>query len=299
LEVTKKLTGRDWFDSDVFEFTLEPAGTETEDAVTAGNVIMPKDLTIEMTKADGGKAAFGDITFKVPGVYIFSVKEKSGTIDNLAYDGHTTEVIATVEDNQKGELVVVATSYIGEMTFENVYTPDEINVTIGDDVDGVKELKGRTLADGEFSFTISKADSSPADTPMPAVTSVTNKDGKISFGAVTYTKAGTYTYLIKEDAGTLPGIQYDDGIVTAVVEVTYNPATGKLAADVSYSKAGGNGGDGFVFVNEYNAAPTDPVDFSVKKKVTPTGGNTFDMSGADFEFEVEPSAGNPASDPVA
>ena len=300
LEVTKKLTGRDWFDNDAFEFELSvEEGSKTAEAIAAGNIVMPNVWTVTITKDNvDGKGAFGDITFKVPGEYEFFIKEIVGNIDNITYNAHSTKVIVGVEDNLEGELVVAAASYVGSMTYENIYTPDEISVHIGDEVNGVKQLNGRTMADDEFTFSISKAESSPADTPMPVSTVTTNKDGKINFGTIEYTKAGTYIYTIKEEVGALPGFSYDEGTVTVVVEVAYDSATGKLSADVSYTKNGGNGGEGFTFVNEYTTQPTEPVNITVQKAVTPTEGNAFAVNGEDFEFEIEPASTNPQPDPI-
>ncbi|MBO5461632.1 MAG: VWA domain-containing protein [Ruminococcus sp.] len=293
-EVTKELSGRDWFASDSFTFTLEATG-ETLDAVTNGYVVLPDSTEVTITGTDDDKkASFADITFTKAGTYSFVIKEVKGDIKSLDYDEHEVTVTVNVVDNDAGKLVAAVPTYNGSMTFTNVYTPA---VTAA--LEGTKELSGRTLDEEEFSFQI-KALTEGA--PMPAMTTVTNGVGtdaaKIAFGAITYTKAGTYEYEITEVKGDLAGIKYDEGTVKATVEVTYDSATGILTPVVSYEKTGGNGGTGFVFKNEYITEPTDPVNISAQKTVTPTEGHTFTMNGGDFTFEIVPAPANPVSDPI-
>lgn len=299
LIVRKVLAGRDWFDTDAFTFTLGSAGAITSEAITTGKVVLPANATgITIKKTNNGEAAFGDIVFKEEGIYAFLIKETDENADNpkIKYDSHTATVIVTVTDNNQGQLVATVTNYIGAMTFENVYTPDPITEVLA----GQKVIDGRTLnASDHFRFHIEKAADSPADTPMPAVTTVANNvDGEIKYAAIVFTKAGTYKYEISEIQGTIAGIKYDTGKVEATVEVTYDSATGELEADVTYRKVGGNGGTGFTFTNVYETNPTDQVPISASKTVTPSEGNMFTMNGEEFQFEIEPSGANPDSDPI-
>lgn len=299
LVVTKELVGRDWFGSDSFEFTLEAKDDATKQAIADGDVILPDSVkSTTITKDDANyQDAFADdsnpddgITFKKTGVYSFLVKEVEGSIDNMAYDGHTTEIVVTVEDGGQGNLVVAAATYIGSMTFTNTYTPDAVTAAL----EGSKTLSGRTLADSEFTFEIQAV----GNAPMPANAVVSNVGSQVSFGAISYAAAGTYKYNITEQAGGLAGITYDAGTVEATVTVSYDAATGTLSTDVAYVKVGGNGGTGFEFVNTYTTEKTDPVAITATKSVVPTTGNTFTMADGDFQFEIEPSASNPQPDPI-
>lgn len=295
LKVTKALTGRDWFDDDAFTFTLTAVG-ETANAVGT-DVILPAETTITMTKADNAEKAFGDITFKKPGIYKFAISETKGALSNVAYDEHGVEVTVTVTDDTEGHLVTAAPTYTGSMTFENVYTPSPVEATL----QGSKVMSGRPLkATDTFSFQIAKAEGSAEDTPMPAVTTVTNNEaGVVQFATMTYTKAGTYKYLITEVEGAIAGVTYDKGTVEATVEVTYDPATGILTPNVSYMKVGGAAGEGFVFTNTYKAANSDEVTFAAVKTVTPSEGNAYSMVGGEFSFAITPAEANPESDPVS
>ena len=294
LKVTKALTGRDWFEDDAFTFTLTATG-ETANAVGT-DVIFDGETTITMRKADKGEKAFGDITFKKPGIYTFAISETKGALSNVAYDEHSVEVTVTVTDNTKGQLVTAAPTYTGSMTFENVYTPSPVEATL----QGSKVMSGRPLKDTDkFSFQIAKAEDSAENTPMPDVTTVTNNEaGVVQFATMTYTKAGTYKYLITEVEGTIAGVTYDKGTVGATVEVTYDPATGILTPNVSYKKDGGAAGEGFVFTNTYKAANSDEVTFAAMKTVIPSEGNAYTVKGGEFEFAITPAEANPESDPV-
>ena len=295
LEIKKELEGRDWFEGETFAFTLAADGEDTIAAEKAGDVIIPtKEITISSADEDQ-KAGFEGITFKKPGTYSFVIEEKAGDSEGLSYDTHKVTVTVVVKDNDAGQLVAAAPTYSGSMTFTNVYTPAAVTEVL----EGVKELEGRTLEAGEFTFNL---EAITEDAPMPAITSVTNGVGddvkKVSFGAITYTEAGTYEYKITEAAGDLGGVTYDEGTVKAIVTVTYDSKTGKLATSVAYEKTGGNAGEGFTFTNIYKAKETDPVEIKASKSVDVSDGNSFAMNGDDFQFKIEPSQNNPAGDPI-
>ncbi len=124
------------------------------------------------------------------------------------------------------------------ITFNNKVTKGEYYVTFT----GTKHLDGRVLRDKEFRFTVT--DVTNPDEPNVVTTGRNNANGtdinEILFGQVTYkaeefpTEGGTntYTYQITEDIpedadeenGYVSGdITYDPTVITATVEVTYNP----------------------------------------------------------------------------
>ena len=105
---------------------------------------------------------------------------------------------------------------------------------------GHKTLNGRDLAAGEFSFTISAADGSAADTPLPAETTVSNDaDGSFHFGDIAFAKTGTYLYDVAEDTSALPaGVKaVTQGAERVEVDVTVNEA-GELVASVKAPEGG-------------------------------------------------------------
>ncbi len=295
LVVEKVLSGRDWFTADEFAFTLEAYDDVTKEAVGAGNVILPTNAEgITITKANKGadgkyKAHFGNITFKEVGTYQFQIKETAGEDAKLTYDSHSSVITVVVTDNNEGELVAVP-SYSGAMQFENTYTPDPVQATLT----GMKNLTGRELKSGEFRFHIVAAEGTAADTPVPAVQTVSNAaNGTITFPQMTYYRPGVYKYVISEIEGSLAGVEYDKVHVEATVTVNYDSATGILTTVVTYTK--GTSGTAFEFHNEYTSEPTDKVNITAEKIVT---GNAFAMNGNDFRFELEPAEANPTQDPI-
>ncbi len=112
-EVTKELIDREWKDSDEFVFDLT--------AVTEG-APMPDKTYATATKANR-VAAFGTIEFTVPGVYVYSITERAGSVPGMIYDTqvHTVTVTVTDEDSVlKAEI-----DYDGEnaLTIINSFLP--------------------------------------------------------------------------------------------------------------------------------------------------------------------------------
>ncbi|MBZ2080089.1 YSIRK-type signal peptide-containing protein, partial [Streptococcus parasanguinis] len=123
-----------------------------------------------------------------------------------------------------------------------------------------KQLEGRVLVDGEFTFKLTEEKS----TPDKFEETVTNKDGKATFSKLTFTKAGTYKYKITEQKGSDTNVDYDAMTVTMTVTVTEKNAVGDLEASVKYSAEGGfkSSADDKVF-NNYVVAPVKTkFDFS-------------------------------------
>lgn len=302
LEIAKVIEGREWNDNDSFTFNLT-ADKDYGDAVKMGT----SEVTITKATADH-KAAFGDITFTQTGTYDFTIKEADPQIDKMTYDHHEVKVSVKVEDKDGNGTLTVSPTINGEMTFTNTHNPDDATASI----EGTKIFTGRDIKDSDsFTFDIAVAENSAEGTPSPATSSVTvsGKDftgGKaaVNFGTVSFNKEGTYIYTITEKQEKIGGVTYDDGTVTATVDVKYDDSTGTFSTAVTYSKEGGvtltDPDAQFDFTNTYKADPTDPVTgvFSATKTVTPSEGNSYDMEGGEFEFTLTPSTSNPEADPV-
>ncbi|WP_347112876.1 Spy0128 family protein, partial [Streptococcus parasanguinis] len=132
-------------------------------------------------------------------------------------------------------------------------------VTVTPEVE--KQLEGRVLVDGEFSFKIKEVNENKS---LPSYEeTVTNKNGKATFSKLAFNKVGTYNYTITETPGSDKNVDYDAMKVTMTVTVTEN-ATGDLQASVKYSAEGGfkSSADDKVF-NNYVVAPVKTkFDFS-------------------------------------
>ena len=313
LEVTKIFEGRKWNTSDKFSFTLEPTGATAEKAKGDNKVvIMPEDtITLDSSlitdKSVQGenldltttvKKAFGNIIFKEAGEYTFRVKENIPENKNgIAYDQHevnlTVSVTDLADDAYTGKLAAsVTTMTEGRLVFKNTYTPEAVKANLAAEKK-LKTLTGnRQLKDEEFTFILT-------DEQGKTETVKNDGEGKISFTEKSYEKPGTYTYTIKEEKGSEPGITYDQGVITAEVTVSYDTEAGKLSSSVTYTKEGGSEGKGQVFTNTYKAEPTSEVNaFHGQKLVEASEGNSYTIKGGEFKFRFVPEEGNPESDPL-
>ena len=259
VSVTKVLEGRDWKDTDSFEFRIAP-----KDNAPAPS----KGLAAEATK-DARTASFGDFTFDKASTYVYEVSEVKGSIRGVSYDGHTATVTITVVDNGKGQLV--ATPEVKNGTFTNTYKAGEVTLSGDTAIKGEKTLTGHDMtspfsfkltADGDYGDAVKIAEG--ADTASVSGA----KDGKaegFSFGAVTFTKAGTYEFSVTEQGQSHDGYTYDDHASKVTVMVK-DSGNGQLAASVKYGD-----GDCCVFNNKYTAESVTvngADNFAFKKELT-------------------------------
>lgn len=159
--------------------------------------------------------------------------------------------------------------------------PAPVTVDGAADLAGTKTLNGRDLAAGEFSFTISAADGSVTDTPLPAETTVSNDaDGSFHFGDIAFAKTGTYLYDVAEDTSALPaGVKaVTQGAERVEVDVTVNEA-GELVASVKAPEGG------LSFVNEYGTNDA-VVSVNATKAIVANGLEAPALNDGDFSFTI-------------
>ncbi|MCR9037274.1 Spy0128 family protein [Tractidigestivibacter montrealensis] len=242
LTVTKRVTG--FNSSEAYSFNLalasgDSAGVSYADSATTA--------TTSASIADGATQAvsFGDVTFSKAGTYTFNVTEAQGSKDGWTYDKSTHAITVNVVDNGKGQLVATVAS--NNPTFENSYEAAESD---GVTITATKVLTGSPLMAGEFSFQLIDADGK-------VVRETTNAaDGSITFDPITYTKPGTYTYNLKEVAGTNAGMAYDSTVHTVTVVAT-DDGTGQIHASVTSLAP--------TFNNSYKSGVDDPVMLTAEK----------------------------------
>ena len=274
VSVTKVLDGRDWKASDSFKFTIAPKGNAPAPS---------KGLTAEATK-DAQTASFGDFTFDKAGTYVYEVSEVKGSIGGGSYDGHTATVTITVTDDGKGKLA--ATPKVVDGTFRNTYKAGEVTLSGDTAIKGQKTLTGHDMtspfsfklaADGDYGDAVKIAEGADTATVSGA------EDGEakgFSFGAVTFTKAGTYEFSVTEQGPAPAGYTYDDHASKVTVEVT-DSGDGQLAASVKY---GDGDGDCCVFNNSYEAKSATVIgadNFAFKKDLTGR-----DLRAGEFSFTI-------------
>lgn len=273
VSVTKELEGRDWKDGDSFKFAIAPK----DDAPAPS-----KGLIAEATK-DARTASFGDFTFDKAGTYAYEVSEVDGGIGGVHYDDHKATVTITVTDDGKGQLV--ATPSVADGTFKNTYKAGEVTLSGGAAIKGRKTLTGHDMT-SPLSFKLAAVENygdavkiaEGADTASVSGA----KDGEakgFSFGAVTFTKAGTYKFNVTEQGPAPDGYTYDTHPSEVTVEVT-DSGDGQLAVDsVKYGD-----GDCCVFKNKYEAKPVTvdgAKNFAFKKKLTGR-----DLKAGEFRFTI-------------
>lgn len=181
-----------------------------------------------------GDIRFDRLSFPLVGTYVFTMSEQDTTVPGVTKDGTVATITYVVEDvGHTGRLSVTSKTVTpstgdsdGTVTFTNRYNPKNVGYAIG----GAKRIvntdtaTGRIPQDGEFTFQLNAAsahdsDGNPIDAgdiPMPdgsrdGKLTVANKGTGFTFGRMTYTKPGAYTYHVKELAGTDKTIGYSPG----------------------------------------------------------------------------------------
>lgn len=171
----KTLTGRDALDTEKFEFTIEGANQETDDAIADQTVTFgDKDLATEVSgpgEIDSARFDFGSVTFTKPGTYVFNITEDRPAEANdatgykhngITYDTHTCQVTVTVTDENKDGTLAASVSYYGDQLFTNAYTAS-VDYGANAKLFVAKTLNGRDMAENEFQFTIKDSEGTVVD----------------------------------------------------------------------------------------------------------------------------------------
>ena len=218
----------------------------------------------------------------------------------------------------EGKIVALAGGQIpaeNTLEFTNNYSANRVTLEAKNGLSAKKVLEGRDWADGD-SFTAQLT--ADDGVPMPggakskvATVELTN-DQPATFGDITYTKPGTYTYTIKEvipgsDAGA-DGISYSAAVYTATVVVEDNHAGALAVASVKVVQecddAGADtktdvAGKVATFTNHYDTHEAK-ITIHAQKILTDNAGS-FPLSQNAFSFTLEGVGGyaddNAAFDP--
>lgn len=201
-----------------------------------------------------GKDDLGDATEKT---FTYKVIE-SGKQPGVSNDTETKIVKVTVKDDGKGHITAELDPKAAPLfTFNNTYSTTSRESSVTGQVSIKKALAGRAMEDGEFHFVLK-------DENGKTVGEGTNdKDGNISFPALTFKSVGTYNYTVEEVAGNDSHITYDATPYKVSAVVTDN-----LDGTLKVTWKSGTGA--ILFKNTYTVDPTDATP-SVEKKIA--GGN--------------------------
>lgn len=260
---------------------------------TLHRVTAPDGVTAEadQTKTNDarGNIRFDQLSFPLPGTYVYTVSERDVTVPGVTKDGTVTTITYTVKDvDHAGRLKVVdktITRSDGEtvngIRFDNTYNPQGVGCTLG----GVKTIinadtaTNRIPRDGEFTFALTSHDGAPMpEGSKDGVKTVANTGTGFSFGRMDYDKPGTYVYTVTEQAGRDPTIGYSTQAYDVTVTVT--DQGGMLSASVDRQA------NDVRFDNTYT--PT-PVDVTVKADKHLAG---RDLNDGEFAAELKDSDGN-------
>lgn len=258
IEVNKKLKGRDLAEGE-FEFQLVELAADGSESVAATG-----------KNAADGTVALSPVTYTAPGMHSYELREVAGTAGGVTYDKATYRVRTTVTDAGNGTLAVKHELADAEgnptgddsVTFTNGYEAAPVTLKLG----AAKVLKGAELKAGQFSFELKSRDGKVMSTAKNAA------DGSVTFDALTFKQAGTYTFTVSEVDDGQAHVTYDKAVHKIVVTVSDEAAdgtrTGYLSAKVSYE---GDANLPPVFTNSYAEEPGTPG--TPENPGTPGGGS--------------------------
>lgn len=224
IKVNKKLKGRDLAEGE-FEFQLVEIAADGSESVAATG-----------KNAADGTVALSSIPYTAPGSHSYELREVTGTAGGVTYDRAIHRVHTTVTDAGNGtlavkhELVDAEGNPTGDtsVTFTNGYEAAPVTLKLG----AAKVLKGAELKAGQFSFELKGRDGKVMSTAKNAA------DGSVTFDALTFKQAGTYTFTVSEVDDGQAHVTYDKAVHKIVVTVSDEGAdgtkTGYLSAKVSY-----------------------------------------------------------------
>lgn len=258
IKVSKKLKGRDLAEGE-FEFQLVELAADGSESVAATG-----------KNAADGTVALGPVTYTAPGMHSYELREVAGAAGGVTYDKTTYRVRTTVTDAGNGMLTVRHELADAEgnptgddsVTFTNGYEAAPVTLKLG----AAKVLKGAELKAGQFSFELKSRDGKVMSTARNAA------DGSVTFDALTFKQAGTYTFTVSEVDDGRAHVTYDKAVRKIVVTVSDEAAdgtkTGYLSARVSYE---GDANVPPVFTNSYAENPGTPG--TPENPGTPGGGS--------------------------
>lgn len=258
IKVNKKLKGRDLAEGE-FEFQLIEINADGSESIAATG-----------KNAADGTVELSPVTYIAPGTHSYELREVAGAAGGVTYDRAVHRVRTTVTDAGNGKLTVKHDlvdaegnpTGDGSVTFTNGYEAAPVTLKLG----AAKVLKGAELKAGQFSFELKSRDGKVMSTAKNAA------DGSVTFDALTFKQAGTYTFTVSEVDDGQAHVTYDKAVHKIVVTVSDEAAdgskTGYLSAKVSYE---GDANLPPVFTNSYAEGPGTPG--TPENPGTPGGGS--------------------------
>ena len=210
----------------------------------------------------------------------------NGVKDGVTYDQSEWTITVTVKDDGQGNLTATksatktnsddTTVTKDEPVFNNTYTAKPVTLTGDTALTVTKRVTGFNSSEAySFNLALASGDSAGVSYADSAMTSASIADGAtetVSFGDVTFSKAGTYTFNVTEVQGSKDGWTYDKSTHTIAVNVVDN-GKGQLVATVT--------GNNPTFENSYEAAESDGVTITATKVLTGS-----QLMAGEFSFQL-------------
>ncbi len=264
-------------------------GSAQNPTIEAADVPMPEGadadthtITIGNNGTNPDGFAFQTIRYNgthLNNTYIYEIREvipedatqnENGTwsVNGMTYDGtvYTVTVEITDEPNEQGEgmhLVATPSMQPADVKFINVYDPTDYTLKGNEAIHGTKVMQGREIGENEtFYFQLEQTGGPETVLADPEVKTVTKASGMdFAFSALTFSKAGTYTFTVNEvadDQGTETangnGMTYSQNVAKVTIKVK-DGGNGALVLDgpIVYENNGSDETGKAVFTNVYEA----------------------------------------------
>ena len=260
------------------------------DGIFEFNLLSESKTTLATVKNQGDTFQFPAQLLGTVGTHTFYVTETKGDASTrITFDEREFKVVATVEDNKLGSLVVTNVEYFDDTTkvngieFVNKFTPKPDDIELDFNIKKtVKNLGFDKIGPDGFEFELENL-------TVPDKSYVTtNSDGEAKF-TLAYTEndiGQTYNYKLTEVNTGKANVKYSEAKYEIAVTVSLD-SNNKLQTAIVMNRQTVNSVVA-EFENEYNYTP-DPDDISlefiIKKLIKNLGTEKIDANG--FEFELE------------
>lgn len=224
--------------------------------------------------------------------YVLREQNYGDIIDGVAYDRAQYHITVSVEDDGVGgamatKTIVKDSTEVQEIKFVNEYA---VRTGASIEIIGTKELSGRDINDGEFTFELLAADANFV--PGDVVTSATNKadEFKITVNYLPGDVNQTFNYVLREKyAGEkVDGVTYDNTEYQVTVTLQDNGMGGMTA--VKTVKKGNDDAGTVAFTNAYSttqATAAIPVYKTLTGRTLKANEFTFKLFASDSSYAYD------------
>ncbi|MDR0898688.1 MAG: InlB B-repeat-containing protein [Oscillospiraceae bacterium] len=234
----------------------------------------PDGTVIDTAQSSEGVIHFTTSALTSPGTYNYIMKETSESGNGWTTDAATFPITVTVQDGGQGKLLTSVDYPDGTPTFINTYqtTPAALSLT------GTKAAIGKALSGNDFIFGVYDEN---GDIQASAYN---DANGNIAFPAITFDRAGTFTYTVRELSPDKEGWVTDKNTYPVTIEVIDNGDGTFSISTVRYVRGMPT------FTNTYTCTPAIANLYAAKYATGKA------MAGGEFDFAVEDAEGNPKAE---